>query len=249
MTPFTAKTLSFLRALKRNNNRDWFRARKPEYEQHVRRPMIELLAWLERDLRAFAPELVADPKVCLYRIYRDTRFSDDKTPLKTHIAAHFPSRAFGRSGGAGLYLEVAPKWVWIGGGLYMPATSELQAIREHIAATHPRLHRIVTGAAFRKAVGRLEGERLRRVPRGYAKEHPAAHYLQFKQFLAGCEYEAEFATSRRFYPELLAVFRAGVPLVRFLNTPLTPRPAQPPEEPPRSRLQGAALPRPPAPMW
>src|SRR5688572_12166336 len=72
--------------------------------------------------------------------YRDTRFSDDKTPLKTHVAAHFPSRAFGRSGGAGLYVEVTPQWVWIGGGLYMPSASDLQAIREHIAATHPRLH-------------------------------------------------------------------------------------------------------------
>lgn len=219
-SPFTRKTLSFLRALKRNNDRDWFRARRPDYEQHVRQPMIELLAWLARDLRTFAPELVSDPKVCLYRIYRDTRFSDDKSPLKTHVAAHFPSRAFLRSGGAGLYLEVAPQWVWIGGGLYMPSTPELQAIREQIAATHPRLHRLVTAPAFRRRVGALDGERLTRVPRGYAKDHPAAHYLQFKQFLAGREYPAALATSPRFYAELLAVFRAVAPVVRFLNAPL-----------------------------
>jgi uncharacterized protein (TIGR02453 family) len=222
-SPFTAKTLAFLRALTRNNDRDWFRARKADYERHVRQPMIELLGWLQRDLRAFAPELVSDPKICLYRIYRDTRFSDDKTPLKTHVAAHFPSRRFGRSGGAGLYLEVAPKWVWIGGGLYMPSTSDLQAIREHIAATHPRLHRLVGAAAFRKQVGTLDGERLTRVPRGYARDHPAAHYLQFKQFLGGQEYDAAFATSRRFYPELLRVFRAVTPVVRFLNAPLEAR--------------------------
>ena len=222
-SPFTAKTLAFLRALTRHNDRDWFRARKPDYERHVRQPMIELLAWLQRDLRAFAPELVSEPKICLYRIYRDTRFSDDKTPLKTHVAAHFPSRRFGRSGGAGLYIEVAPKWVWIGGGLYMPPTSDLQAIREHIASTHPRLHRLVTAATFRTRVGALDGERLTRVPRGYAKDHPAAHYLQFKQFLAGREYDAALATSRRFYPELLRVFRAVTPLVRFLNTPLEAR--------------------------
>jgi uncharacterized protein (TIGR02453 family) len=131
MTPFTAKTLSFLRALKRNNNRDWFRARKDAYEQHVRQPMIELLGWLQRDLRRFAPELVADPKVCLYRIYRDTRFSDDKTPLKTHVAAHFPSRAFGRSGGAGLYLEIAPTWVWI-------ANTSRTRIRACTGSSRPR---------------------------------------------------------------------------------------------------------------
>ena len=222
-SPFTAKTLAFLRALARHNDRDWFRARKPDYERHVRLPMIELLAWLQRDLRAFAPELVSDPKICLYRIYRDTRFSDDKTPLKTHVAAHFPSRRFGRSGGAGLYIEVAPKWVWIGGGLYMPSTSDLQAIREHITATHPRLHRLVAAATFKKQVGALDGERLTRVPRGYARDHPAAHYLQFKQFLAGREYDASFATSRRFYPELLRVFRAVAPVVRFLNAPLEAR--------------------------
>src|SRR5687767_11871337 len=149
-TPFTSKTLAFLRALKRNNNRDWFRARKQEYEAHVRQPMIELLAWIRRDLRTFAPELVADPKVSLYRIYRDTRFSEDKTPLKTHVAAHFPSRAFGRAGGAGLYLEIAPQWVWIGGGLYMPSTAELQVIRERIASTYPQVQRLANGAAFKR---------------------------------------------------------------------------------------------------
>jgi uncharacterized protein (TIGR02453 family) len=253
MTPFTPKTLAFLRSLKRNNDRDWFRARKADYETHVRTPMVRLLEWLQRDLRTFAPELVSDPKVSLYRIYRDTRFSEDKTPLKTHVAAHFPSRAFGRSGGAGLYLEVAPTWVWIGGGLYLPSTADLQVIREHIAATHPRLHRVATGAAFTRQVGTLGGERLTRVPRGYARDHPAAHYLQFKQFLAGKEFPAAFATSDRFYPELLAVFRAVAPLVRFLNTPLAARLTQMPLETsaglPRNPRQTPAPSQVRAPMW
>jgi uncharacterized protein (TIGR02453 family) len=219
-SPFTKKTLAFLRALKRNNDREWFRARKPEYEQHVRGPMIELLARLSADFPRFAPELVAEPRVSLYRIYRDTRLSEDKTPLKTHVAAHFPSRRFPKGEGSGLYLQVAPTGVWIGGGLYMPSSSDLQLIREHIAENHRTLHRIVTGAAFRRAVGQLEGERLSRVPRGYLKDHPAAEYLRYRQFLAGCEHEAEFAISPRFYPKLLSVFEAIVPLVRFLNEPL-----------------------------
>ena len=122
-SPFSRKTLAFLRALKRHNDRDWFRERKPQYEEHVRGPMVALLAQLAADLPRFAPELVADPRVCLYRIYRDTRLSGDKSPLKTHIAAHFPSKKFPRHEGSGLYLEVAPTWVWIGGGLYMPPTS------------------------------------------------------------------------------------------------------------------------------
>ncbi len=219
-SPFTRKTLAFLRALKRHNDREWFRARKEDYEQHVRGPMIELLGRLAADLPRFAPELVSEPRVSLYRIYRDTRFSNDKTPLKTHVAAHFPSRGFARGEGAGLYLEVAPTWVWIGGGLYMPSSSDLRAIRAHIADTHPKLHRTVRTRAFTRAAGALGGEQLTRVPRGYVKDHPAAEYLRYRQFLAGREFEAEFATSNRFYPELLKVFRAIVPLVRFLNTPL-----------------------------
>jgi uncharacterized protein (TIGR02453 family) len=220
---FTPKTLVFLRALKRNNDRDWFRGRKAEYEQYVRAPMVELLARLAGDLRAFAPELVSDPRVSLFRIYRDTRFSGDKSPLKTHIGARFPHRGLPRGRGAGLYFEIAPGWVWMGGGLYMPVPAELRAIREHIAATHPRLHRLATAHGFTQAAGQLEGERLTRVPRGYPKDHPAAEYLRFTQFLGGRQFEPALATSPRFYRELLTVFRAVAPLVRFLNEPLRER--------------------------
>jgi uncharacterized protein (TIGR02453 family) len=220
LSPFTRKTVAFLRALKRHNDRDWFRSRKDQYDAHVRGPMIQLLSRLADDFRAFAPELIADPRVSLYRIYRDTRFSDDKRPLKTHIAAHFPAKGFARSEGAGLYLEIAPAWVWIGGGLYMPSSTDLHAIRAHIATRHRRLHRIVTAPPFRRTVARLEGERLSRAPVGYPKDHPGVDYLRFKQFLAGCEYPAEFAYDRRFYREVLSVFRAVAPLVRFLNAPL-----------------------------
>lgn len=223
-SPFTRKTLSFLRALERNNDREWFRARKPDYEQHVRGPMVELLHRLAADFRSFAPELVADPKVSLYRIYRDTRFSEDKRPLKTHAAAHFPVRGLPKGQGAGLYLEVAPTWVWIGGGLYMPAAADLRAIREHIATTHPKLHQVVRTRAFKDTIGELTGDRLTRVPRGYLADHPAADYLKFKQFLAGREFPADFAISETFYPELLRTFRAVAPLVRFLNAPLLDRP-------------------------
>ena len=182
--------------------------------------MVGLLERLAGDLPRFAPELISDPRVSLYRIYRDTRFSEDKSPLKTHVAAHFPARGFARGEGSGLYLEVTPAWVWIGGGLYMPPSSDLRLIRAHIADHHRALHRIVSGAPFKRAVGGLGGEQLSSMPRGYLKDHPAAHYLRYKQFLAGREYEADFATTSRFYPELLRIFRAVAPLVRFLNTPL-----------------------------
>lgn len=225
-SPFTRKTIAFLRSLKRNNDRAWFKARKDGYDAHVRGPMVALLARLAEDFRAFAPELVADPKVSLYRIYRDTRFSEDKTPLKTHAAAHFPHRTLRKAGG-GLYLEVAPQWVWIGGGIYMPEAQELAAIRAHVDTHHLKLRTIVESKTFIAAAGALHGEQLTRVPRGYPKDHPAAHYLRFRQFLAGREFPAEFAYDARFYPEVLRIFRRVAPMVRFLNAPLLARPVDP----------------------
>jgi uncharacterized protein (TIGR02453 family) len=216
-SPFTPKTLSFLRSLKRNNDREWFRARRDQYEQHVRGPMITLIERLATDFRRFAPELEASPKKSLYRIYRDTRFSEDKSPLKTQVAASFRSRGLPRGDGAGLYLEVNPGWVWMGGGWYAPEPAQLVRVRQHISDTHPELHRLTRTAAFRKAVGELDGERLTRVARGFASDDPAAEYLKYRNFLAGREFPPAFATSDRFYPTLVATFKAVMPLVRFLN--------------------------------
>ena len=224
-SPFTRKALAFLRALQRNNEREWFRARKADYEAHVRAPMIETLEWLARDLPAFAPDLVSAPKVSLFRIYRDTRFSANKAPLKTNAAAYFPPRGSARHAGAGLYFDIAPRGVWIGGGLYRPSRPDLQAIRAHIAAHHRAFHRVVTAPAFRRAAGRLDGARLTRVPRGYRADHPAAEYLRYQQFFAGRQFPADLACSPRFYPTLLRTFRALAPLVTFLNTPLRARQA------------------------
>jgi uncharacterized protein (TIGR02453 family) len=218
---FTPRTLAFLRALKRHNDREWFRERKARYEQDVRAPMIAVIEQLASDFQSFAPELVADPRRSLYRIYRDTRFSEDKSPLKTHIAATFPPRDGQKHASAGLYLEVAAGWVWVGGGLYAPASADLQRVRECIA-THPTQFRaLIDAPAFRRQCGTLQGERLLRVPRGFPQDHPAAEVLKFKQYLAGREFPAEFAVSSRFYRGTLDVFKAAAPLVRFLNSALT----------------------------
>jgi uncharacterized protein (TIGR02453 family) len=219
---FSPKALSFLRALKRNNDREWFKARKDDYEQLLRGPMLELIERLAVEFRSFAPDLVATPKASLYRIYRDTRFSEDKRPLKTHIAAVFPCRGLVKHQGAGLYLHVAPDEVWVGGGMYAPEPAQLVAVREHIAANVRRLRSIVESPEFRRSVGTLDGERLQRVPRGFPGDHPAAEYLKFRQFLAGREFPASFATSPRFYSGVLRVFHRVAPLTGFLNEPLLP---------------------------
>jgi uncharacterized protein (TIGR02453 family) len=226
LTPvFTPKALAFLRALERNNDREWFKARKPDYDAHIHGPMVQLLTRLEQDLLAFAPELVSHPKISLFRIYRDTRFSANKTPLKTTAAAHFPHRQLQKRGAA-LYFEIAPTRVGIGGGVYMPERLDLHAIRERIATHHRTLRRIVGAKAFTAVGGGLKGEQLTRVPRGYPPDHAAADLLRHKQFLATQTYPAEFAFDPEFYPELLRVLRAVAPLIRFLNNALLSAPGR-----------------------
>ena len=219
-TPFTRKSVSFLRALKRNNDRDWFKARRDQYDQHVRDPMIAVVEQLAGDFRAFAPELIASPRQSLFRVYRDTRFSENKKPLKTHAAAVFRTRDLPKPQGAGLYFEIAPGWVWAGGGMWRPEPFELVRLREHIADTWPEMEQIAGGRAFRARFTALAGDAMTRVPRGYPRDHPAAAYLKLRQFYGGAEFPASLAYSREFYPTLVATFKALMPLVRFLNAPL-----------------------------
>ena len=220
---FTEDTLRFLKALKRNNDREWFRARKDQYEAHVRGPMVAVIERLALDLPAFAPELVASPKASMYRIYRDTRFSADKTPLKTHVAAVFPHRELTKHGGGGLYFHLTPDELMIGGGIYAPEPKQLHRLREHVAANPRRFGAIVESPVFRRTFGGVSGARLQRVPRGFTPDHPAADYLKLKQFLAGCTLPAKQATTVRFYGSLVRRFEQIAPFIRFLNESLAGR--------------------------
>ena len=162
---FTDRTLRFLRALTRNNNRDWFGAHKDEYETHVRAPMLAIIEQLAVDFPRVAPDMVAAPR-SLYRIYRDTRFSPDKTPYKTHVAAAFSHRLLSKNESAGLYFHLAHDQLWIGGGLYAPQTPQRQRIREHIVRNFRSFRSLVESPAFRR-LGGVRGTMLQRVPRGF----------------------------------------------------------------------------------
>ena len=216
---FSAETLRFLKGLKRNNRREWFNARRDVYDAHVRAPMTAVVERLAVDFRSFAPELVASPKISMYRIYRDTRFSENKAPYKTHVAAVFPTRGLAKHEGAGLYFHVSTEDVWVGGGMYMPQPQQLHAVREHIASNVSQLRAIVESPAFRRKI-EMSGEKLTRVPRGFPKDHEAAEYLKYRHFVAGAEFPPAFATSPKFYTTLLSVFKEVLPLARFLNAPL-----------------------------
>lgn len=218
---FTADTLRFLRSLRRNNDREWFRNHRNEYETYVRGPMVDVIEQLAADLPEFAPELVANPKVSMYRIYRDTRFSADKSPFKTHVSAVFPRRGLTKHGGAGLYFHVATDHVLIGAGIYAPESRQLYQLRKHLASNTRRFLAIVESPQFRRSFGEISGQRLKRVPRGFDTDHPAAEYLKLRQFLAGTDRSPEFATRSRFYGSLRRLFEQLTAFVMFLNEPLT----------------------------
>lgn len=224
---FPPEALQFLRRLKRNNNREWFLKNKETYEQKVKAPMVELVLALGREMQPIAPEMSWDPKRAIFRIYRDVRFSADKTPYKTHIAAVFHFHRLEKLNGAGLYFHVSPSELEIAGGVYKPGSEELLAIRQHIAANHKRFRSIIEAPQFRKLFDELWGEQLTRPPKGFAKDHPAIDLLRYKHFLADVTKPPDLAESPKLLPTLVTLFRAMMPMVRFLNEPLLGR-AKPP---------------------
>jgi uncharacterized protein (TIGR02453 family) len=217
---FPAEGMKFFRSLARNNRREWFQPRKHLFEEHVKAPMCALVEALNAQMLKFAPDYIQEPEQAVYRIYRDTRFSPDKTPYKDHIAAIFPRRGFAKHTCAGLYFSVSPKEIEVAGGVYMPGKDELLALRTHIAANHEDFRRIVAARPLRALMGELQGDRLSRVPKGFGADHPAADLVCYKQWLFYVMLDAKLATTPRLFDELVERFRLMMPFVEFLNAPL-----------------------------
>ena len=220
---FPEEGLRFLKGLKRNNRREWFEKRKDLYLAKVKDPMASLIVAVSADLGKFAPEMIGTPKISAYRIYRDTRFSPNKAPYKTHAAAVFPRRGLGKHEGAGFYVHIAPDEVFVGGGLFRPVSADLQSLREHIALNHKSFRSTIGSQKFRKFFGEMSGEQLTRVPRGFPKDHPGADLLRYKQFLASRSFDPQSVTTLDFYPEIIRTFKALLPMIRFLNEPIVGR--------------------------
>ncbi len=216
---FPQEGIDFFRKLQRNNRREWFQPRKATFDETLKLPMRELVAALNDAMKKFAPDYVTDPDKAIYRIYRDTRFSKDKTPYKDHIAASFPRQ--GTPGGGGFYVAVSHKEVAIGGGIYMPAPETLLALRQHIADHHLEFRKIVAKPAVRQLFQGLQGEQLTRVPKGFDREHPAADLLRYRRYILYVELPPDLATSPDLYPEVIRHFRTMTPFLEYLNAPLT----------------------------
>lgn len=228
---FPEEAFSFFRSLEKNNHRDWFQVHKEAFERFVHRPMVALVHAVNQELAKFAPDYIHEPERAIYRIYRDTRFSPDKTPYKTHIAAVFPKRGHQKHSCAGFYFSVSPKELEVAGGVYLPPPENLLAIRRHIAAHSDELQQILNHRRLALLMGELQGERLTRAPKGFPANHPACDLIRYKQWLFYVLLEPRIALTSRLLPEILDRFRAMLPFAEFLNRPLERKKViVPPEE-------------------
>ncbi|HWP81808.1 MAG TPA: DUF2461 domain-containing protein [Bacteroidota bacterium] len=217
---FPKEGIRFLKRLKRNNNRPWFAKHKHEYETHVKLPMQSLIASMQPHFVNFAPEYEFHPRKSLFRIYRDTRFSKDKTPYKTHVAAHAVLKGDKKGlGASGYYMHIEPGMVYAGAGIYMPESEQLKKIRRAIADRSDEFLSIVEAKPFTRLFRELEtkDERLKRVPQGFSPDHPMAEWLRYKHYFVGVTWPESVCYKADLMKELLKVFQTATPLVRFLN--------------------------------
>ena len=233
MSYFSDRSLGFLRNLARHNNRSWFLAHREEFVEHVQQPMAGLVGEMDLRMKVFAPEMMGDPKRSIFRLYRDVRFSKDKSPYKTHVACWFfhseGTSKVGREahgGGAGFYFHLQPGASLVGGGCWMPPRPALQKFRASIAADPRGFEHAALAPRLRRRFGRLSEESmLKRVPRGFDADHPAATWLRHQSFTVGRELTDAEAKSPRLTTTLATDFQAMLPLVRWLNTTLGLKPA------------------------
>jgi len=217
---FTPALFEFLHDLSENNDRAWFKSNQDRYESVVRRPALAFIEDMGEPLYKVSRHLVADPRKVggsLFRIQRDTRFTRDKTPYKTHVGIQFRHVATREDVHApGFYLHLEPRacQAWV--GLWHPSAENAQAVRGAIAADPGAWKRAAHGARFTGVYGELTGESLRRPPRGFDLDHPLMEDLQRIDFGAGVRLRQSEVTSEGFIDTYLETMRAGVPLIRFL---------------------------------
>jgi uncharacterized protein (TIGR02453 family) len=176
---FSPQLFAFLRELEQHNERDWFNANKDRYERELKEPALAFIEDLGYRLPQVAPHLTAD-KRSLFRIYRDTRFSKDKTPYKTHVGIYFRHARSAEADTAGLYVHLEPGHAFLGAGIWHPGSAALKRIRDALVA-RPDAWRAAV-AAVEPAWSLAEGESLKRPPAGYSADHPLIEHLKRKSF-------------------------------------------------------------------
>lgn len=214
---FEPALFDFLRRLKQNNNRDWFQRNKHIYESKVKQPMLEFIADFAPHLHKVHPRFVSDPRPVggsMFRIYRDVRFSEDKSPYKTQASAHFQHHKAGKAVHVpGFYLHLEPGQCFSAAGVWHPDSTALLAIRKAIVNRPEEWKKV-------KRKISIQGNRLSRPPKGFAADHPFIEDLKQKDFVAVESLSEDQICSAEFITDLAASFKRMLPLAVFLSKAL-----------------------------
>ena len=215
---FASAMFRFLRDLAENNNRPWFQKNKHRYENDVKDPALQFIADCAPYLEKISPHFRADPRPVggsLFRIYRDIRFSKDKSPFKTSVGIHFRHLYAKDVHAPGFYLHLEPREIFAGVGIWHPDSKTLKKIRDAIVDHPAAWKKAITSKSFRSCYG-LVGDSLARAPGGYDPEHPLVEDLKRKDFIGLAHLSRKTVTGSGFMSEFAALCRAGAPLQRFL---------------------------------
>jgi uncharacterized protein (TIGR02453 family) len=218
MGTINKSTLDFLTGVKNNNTREWFNANRPAYSS-AKDNFESFVQEIIDGIILFEPIMKGlEAKSCVYRINRDIRFSNDKSPYKSHFGA-FIVRGGKKNGDkfAGYYFHVEPGKSILAGGAYMPPAPWLSAIREKISDEPEEFLKITNNKDFIKYFGSLDGEKLKTAPKGYPKDHPMVEFLKFKSFLVVNEASDKLVLSNEYKDHVIKVFKAMKPLNDYLN--------------------------------
>jgi uncharacterized protein (TIGR02453 family) len=218
--------LAFLRSLVRINKldpveaREWFNTNKQVFETDLKQPMLAIIRRVTDAMLDFAPEHVRPAEKSLFRIYRDTRFSNDKRPYKDHIAAWWTHTGLDKTSGAGYYFHISAKEVTIAAGAYMPEKDQLAAIRHWLLDHHAEFRKLLNRPAIRKTFREFEGTSLSRTPKGFPADHPADDLIRCRQWGLSTTLPADTALQPNFAAELVRHFKLAAPIIAALNTPI-----------------------------
>ncbi|CAN5137725.1 DUF2461 domain-containing protein [soil metagenome] len=216
---FTSGSLKFLRDLAANNERAWFQANKERYLGSVQEPALQLIEDFAPRLAKISKHFVADSRTqggSLFRIYRDTRFSKDKTPYKTHVAMSFGHEAGRDVHAPGFYLHVEPANSYVGVGLWRPEAAAARSIRQAIADDPAGWKRAAHGKAFTTSYT-SDGESLTRPPQGFPPDHPMIEDLKRKDFIGGARLTDRQVTGDTLLADFTALCKKASPFMRYLT--------------------------------
>lgn len=216
----TSSFLDFLTELKANNNREWFHANKKRFEQEVKQPFEAFVAQVIELMQIHNTNLNITPKEAIFRIYRDTRFSKDKTPYKTNVSAIIGEGGRKNMHSSGIYIEISDDRSAVYSGVYQPNSKQVQAIREHIVSNLEEFEDLIAAPAFVDAFGTIRGEKYKRIPKEFRTLAEQQPLLLNKAFYFFREFEPKVALQDDFVEVLVDHYLIARPLADFLKEPL-----------------------------